>query len=245
MQNSIKGRVTSNISQIPFYKDVENKTANIQPQSDGIYGELSEKVIRPVYEAVDTSTLDLTIDNETKTIKGDVLFKDFTGETPDKAYPGHLGKRNYELILSVRDDVKSLSSRYNIFNINVTTELNVLKNELETFEKSLTEQLDNTNTYFTTEISKLSEKLETLEQELIDVDNELLSKLVEETTARIDSIKQLQKNINDETAKRVSAINTVTLLIQSEIDRATSKENNLQTQIDDLEHVVESAWLSA
>lgn len=240
MQNSIKGRVTSNISQIPFYKDVENKTANIQPQSDGIYGELSEKVIRPVYEAVDTSTLDLTIDNETKTIKGDVLFKDFTGETSDKAYPGHLGKRNYELILSVRDDVNSLASKYNIFKINVTTELNVFKNELETFEKSLTEQLDNTNTYFTKEISNLSKKLKTLEQELTDVDNELLSKLVEETTERIDSIKQLQKNINEETAKRVSAINAVTLLIQNEIDRATSKENNLQTQIDDLEHVVES-----
>jgi hypothetical protein len=68
-------------------------------KTNALVGQLNNPSARANYVGGVTDSVKITVDNSTMTIKGDVIWGDILGNTADKAYPGNLGKENYENII--------------------------------------------------------------------------------------------------------------------------------------------------
>lgn len=222
----LHGKVTSGISQIPLQQTNTTKTAKLE-QTDNIYGELSEKVIRPVYEGVDTPSFDITIDNENKTISGNVNFNEFTGETSGKAYPGHLGKRNFELIVKLENSVNELFDKYTLLYVTFRDLINGCDLKINDVEKELNNKLNTLNNNFEQTVQHINKQLSDLKTHVDAQDSILLEKIQLESQERLQGLRQVQQNLT-------AQIKIVTDKISAEENRAVEQEQLLQSSIDNL-----------
>lgn len=226
-KSTLYGKVTSGISQIPLQQTNTTKTAKVE-QTDNIYGELSEKVIRPVYEGVDTPSFDITIDNENKTISGNVNFNEFTGETSGKAYPGHLGKRNFDLIVKLENSVNELFDKYTLLYVTFRDLINGCDLKINDVEKELNNKLNTLNNNFEQTVQHINKQLSDLKTHVDAQDSILLEKIQLESQERLQGLRQVQQNLT-------AQIKLVTDKITAEENRAVEQEQLLQSSIDKLD----------
>lgn len=204
-------------------KSSDTGMQSITPEKD-IYGTLSEKVIRPVYTPIDTDTLDLTLDNKEMTIKGDVKWQAFTGETAGTAYPGNLGARNYNMILKLRQEFDEQLEDYKMFMIKANDVLSSMQQKVEVFTETIQRGFDNLYSHVNTSLSDMQAKIVSLNK----MDAVLLSTINKETENRIIACEEIHSIIKQETAHRVAAINKVHEKLDAEIERAINADKKLE-----------------
>lgn len=200
--------------------DIKTK---ITPVND-LYGELSEKVIRPIYTSIDTETLDLTLDNQEMTIKGDVKWAAFTGETADKAYPGNLGARNYAMLTKLSDKFDAHLEEFNNFTSNANYVLVYMRDKVDIFTETIQRDFDKLFKHVDESIDQFAEKITSLH----NTDNVLFRTIKKETADRISACEEIHAIIKAEIAHRVEAINKLHEKLDAEIARSIETDKKLE-----------------
>ena len=96
-----------------------------------LYGQLNQPNSSSAnYGGVTTDTAKVTVDNQNRTIRADVLWNAFTGETSDKAYPGDKGARNYQKIIELQSKLNEENLRFIGYKDSIEAQLAKISNDL-------------------------------------------------------------------------------------------------------------------
>lgn len=178
-------------------------------------GSLNKEVHTTQYGGSETDSLIITVDNDTKTISGEVKWINFLGETPNTAYPGHKGASNYQKILELTEQLDDEIKRSVYLD-------NELKLKVTTLTSQLTEMLTQVNAKFKAQ------------QTAIDRVNEKLNSNTNTLTELIQTIKvDLEKAINE-------LENNLTATIQEEASRSITKDEEHDQLISNLRDLTNS-----
>lgn len=185
-----------------------------------LVGELNNTASRTKYTGNTTNSLRLYVDNSTMTISGDVIWSDALGEIASRAYPGDKGARNYTKICELTKALDYELKQASKFRSSSSTELKTLTKLVEDLNKTVEAEVCRAKQ----EENELHAKTTREIDRSITTDNELFSRLNEETSARKKSGIEL-----------MNLITSVKGEVVSEADRAASTEIALNEKLNDLE----------
>lgn len=198
-----------------------------------VYGELNKEIEKTAYGGKDTDTLELIVDNEEGVIYGNVKWAPFLGTEKGTAYPGELGKYNYDRILSLSQSLAIEIDRAKYEEVELDTKI---KNESDKREKNVRYLLDRLSALqneLTAVASELSEEI----HRSVEADSLLESKLDVEVETRRLADDKLQKEIDtlgeglDVARGNISDIEEDITTINNDI---TNINNNIITIKDDI-----------
>lgn len=197
-----------------------------------LYGQLNQPNSSSAnYGGVTTDTAKVTVDNQNRTIRADVLWNAFTGETSDKAYPGDKGARNYQKIIELQSKLNEENLRFIGYKDSIEAQLAKISNDLNklTIEsKEAIQTESNRSKLFDDDIHK---KLLDEINRATKAENDLLTQLLRATSEWQTSIREIHEQIKSLDGISADVVESIRSDLSSEIDRSTKADAELNQKL--------------
>lgn len=197
-----------------------------------LYGQLNQPNSSSAnYGGVTTDTAKVTVDNQNRTIRADVLWNAFTGETSDKAYPGDKGARNYQKIIELQSKLNEENLRFIGYKDSIEAQLAKISNDLNklTIESNEAIQTEsNRSKLFDDDIHK---KLLDEINRATKAENDLLTQLLRATSEWQTSIREIHEQIKSLDGISADVVESIRSDLSSEIDRSTKADAELNQKL--------------
>ena len=197
-----------------------------------LYGQLNQPNSSSAnYGGVTTDTAKVTVDNQNRTIRADVLWNAFTGETSDKAYPGDKGARNYQKIIELQSKLNEENLRFIGYKDSIEAQLAKISNDLNklTIESKQAIQTEsNRSKLFDDDIyAKLKSEIDRATK----AENDLLTQLLKATSDWKKVTEDIQSQIQDLDGVSSDVIESIQTDLSEEIERSKKADAELSIRL--------------
>lgn len=200
-------------------------------KTNALVGQLNNPSARANYVGGVTDSVKITVDNSTMTIKGDVIWGDILGNTADKAYPGNLGKENYENIILLTNALNQEIKRAKASEGKLNSEIGLKADQASKDAQEALEIVNSEVARATFAETELRNILFNEINKVIASSAELLDSLNKETEIRSIADEAIQSQINDIVKNISSSTHGLDVILQEEIIRAKDAEKKLEAEI--------------
>lgn len=196
-----------------------------------MYGQLNKETARANYGGEATDSMTIHVDNDKMLISGEVNWGNMLGQTPDKAYPGDLGARNYQKIVDLAKQLQQEIERSTAVDKQIQDKL--------VKDLAIVDDIQGLiDTAVESEQARAQKEEADLREAIARGDNSnrlQLTNLEAQTEEKFEQNKEtvdsIILNLNALQDVVTSAIEQLTTSIETETSRAKIKENDLQSQI--------------
>ena len=197
-----------------------------------LYGQLNQPDSSSAnYGGVTTDTAKVTVDNQNRTIRADVLWNAFTGETSDKAYPGDKGARNYQKIIELQSKLNEENLRFIGYKDSIEAQLAKISNDLNklTIESKQAIQTEsNRSKLFDDDIyAKLKSEIDRATK----AENDLLTQLLKATSDWKKVTEDIQSQIQALDGVSSDVVESIQTDLSEEIERSKKADAELSIRL--------------
>lgn len=197
-----------------------------------LYGQLNQPNSSSAnYGGVTTDTAKVTVDNQNRTIRADVLWNAFTGETSDKAYPGDKGARNYQKIIELQSKLNEENLRFIGYKDSIEAQLAKISNDLNklTIESKQAIQTEsNRSKLFDDDIyAKLKSEIDRATK----AENDLLTQLLKATSDWKKVTEDIQSQLQALEGVSSDVVESIQTDLSEEIERSKKADAELSIRL--------------
>lgn len=197
-----------------------------------LYGQLNQGTSSPAnYGGVTSDTAKVTVDNLNRTIRADVLWNAFTGETSDKAYPGDKGARNYQKIIELQSQLNDETLNFIGYKDSIEIQLSKISNDLNKLtveaKESIQSEINRSKQIDDDLYNRLKEEINRAKK----AERDLLNQLAAATTEWKTSVEMIQHQIDLLEGVSGEVVENIAKDLESEITRSVTKDEELSSAI--------------